>query len=350
MVTALSVTAALLTSLGTSAEAAVQSSKSRATSSRGQIAKPAKLTLSKKASTRASRRRARAAVQAKALAEAREPHFKFDESGALVPDIRAAAAIIYEPTTGQVLWEQNSQVERSIASITKVMTAAVVLESPEDLGAVVQIQRPDVYRASTTYIRAGDTVTREDLLHLLLIGSDNAAARVLARTSALGPEGFVRRMNEKAAELGLTSTSYVDPAGIYSANVSSAFDMAKLITWASDDVRMSSIMRTPSYTVNGGRRMISVSSTNQLVKSGDVDVQAGKTGFIRTAGYCLATLLRLPKGGGEVAVVVLGAKSNAGRFWETRHLLNWLSAKAEDLLGGPVHAAATQPNAPLAPQ
>ena len=83
-----------------------------------------------------------------------------------------------------------------------------------------------------------------------------------------------------------------------------------------------------------------MSSTNQLVKTGDVDVQAGKTGFIRRAGYCLATLLRLPQGGGEVAVVVLGAKSNAGRFWETRHLFNWLSAKAEDLLGSRLEAAA----------
>jgi D-alanyl-D-alanine carboxypeptidase len=86
-----------------------------------------------------------------------------------------------------------------------------------------------------------------------------------------------------------------------------------------------------------------VNSTNQLVKAGDVDVQAGKTGFIRTAGYCLATLLRLPQGGGEVAVVVLGARSNAGRFWETRHLLNWFSTKAEDLLGGRLEAAAPPP-------
>jgi D-alanyl-D-alanine endopeptidase (penicillin-binding protein 7) len=339
---------------GTQVQKKVQAVRVKA-QARVQPSKPAKLTLAKRsASSGASRRRARAAAQALALAEAREPHFKFDDSGALVPDVRAAAAIIYDPSSGQVLWELNSQVERSIASITKVMTAAVVLETPDDLGTVVEIQRADVYRASTTYIRAGDRVTREDLLHLLLIGSDNAAARVLARTSALGSEGFVRRMNEKAAELGLASVSYVDPAGVYSANVASAFDMAKLITWASDDPRMSAIMRTPVHSVNAGRRIITVSSTNQLVKSGDVDVQAGKTGFIRTAGYCLATLLRLPRGGAEVAVVVLGAKSNAGRFWETRHLLNWLSTKAEDLLGGAVHAASPQPppgllTAPRAP-
>jgi D-alanyl-D-alanine endopeptidase (penicillin-binding protein 7) len=334
--------AALAVSMEQTLEAAAQAKpkpKTKTSSS------SSRLTLSKARATtarsrRASRSRSRAAANARAVREAREPHFKFDETGALVPDVRAEAAIIYDPRTGQVLWEQNSQAERSIASITKVMTAAVVLEDPADLDTQVVIQRSDVYRASTTYIRAGDRVTKDDLLHLLLIGSDNAAARVLARTSALGPEGFIRRMNEKAAELGLESTEYVDPAGIFNANVSSAYDMARLISFASDNERMAAIMRTPQYSIDAGRRRITVSSTNQLVKSGDVDVAAGKTGFIRNAGYCLATLLRLPNSGGEVAVVVLGAKSNAGRFWETRHLFNWLSTKAEDLLGGRLEAAA----------
>ena len=98
--------------------------------------------------------------------------------------------------------------------------------------------------------------------------------------------------------------------------------------------RIAGVMRKQQYSLAMGRRTISVHSTNQLVTRGDVDVQAGKTGFIRAAGYCLATLLRLPQGGPPVAVVVLGAKSNAGRFWETRHLFNWLSTKAQDLLGG----------------
>jgi D-alanyl-D-alanine endopeptidase (penicillin-binding protein 7) len=335
------VAAAMAVSMEQALEAATQAkststTKSSATSSRLTLTK-ARATKARR--TRAARARARAAANARAVREAKEPHFKFDESGALVPDIRAEAAIIYDPRTGQVLWEQNSQAERSIASITKVMTAAVVLENPADLPTPVTIERADVYRASTTYIRAGDRVTKDDLLHLLLIGSDNAAARVLARTSSLGPEGFIRRMNEKAAELGLASTEYVDPAGLFNDNVSSAYDMARLISFASGNERMAAIMRTPLHTIDAGRRKITVSSTNQLVKTGDVDVQAGKTGFIRRAGYCLATLLRLPKGGGEVAVVVLGAKSNAGRFWETRHLFNWLSTKAEDLLGGRLEAA-----------
>ena len=310
-----------------------------AKSARSSVAKKkkvsAKKTVRRSTSTARARRarlaRARAAARAQQVREAQVPRFKLDDSGTLVPDIRAAAAIIYNPENGQVLWESNSTDQRSIASITKVMTAAVFLENDPDLTREVVIQRSDVRAASTTYLRAGYKVTTGDLLHLLLIASDNAAARALARVSPHGSEGFIDRMNEKAIELGLEATSYADPSGLLADNVSSAYDMAKLITYVSGDDRISSIMRKQYHSINVGRRQINVHSTNQLVMRGDVDVQAGKTGFISKAGYCLATLLRLPQGGPQVAVVVLGAKSNAGRFWETRHLFNWLSGKAQDL-------------------
>jgi len=151
----------------------------------------------------------------------------------------------------------------------------------------------------------------------------------------------VRRMTEKARELGLTNTSYADPSGLLAANVSSAYDMAKLITYVSGDERIAGIMRKQYHSVAVGRQTIQVHSTNRLVMQGDVDVQAGKTGFISKAGYCLATLLKLPQGGPEVAVVVLGAKSNAGRFMETRHLFDWLSSKASEMLGTATPAATT---------
>jgi D-alanyl-D-alanine endopeptidase (penicillin-binding protein 7) len=293
---------------------------------------------------RSRSRSSRAAAQARALREAQEPRFRLDESGALVPDVRAEAAIIYDSLTGQVLWESNAQDQRSIASITKVMTAVVFLEDSPDLSEEVVIQASDVRAASTTYIRRGFRVTKGDLLHLTLMASDNAAARALARASKYGSEGFVDRMNSKAAELGLTATHYMDPSGLYSANVSSAYDMARLITYVSGDERIAGIMQKQTYAVTSGRRVINIHSTNQLLMNGDVDVQAGKTGFIRNSGYCLATLLRLPQGGPQVAVVVLGAKSNAGRFWETRHLFNWFASKAENLLGTSLQAATATAN------
>ena len=299
---------------------------------------PAKTTKKKSyASTAKSRAarlaQARAAAAAKQMREVTTPRFKVDELGMEVPDVRAEAAIIYNPETNQVLWESNAQEERSIASITKVMTALVFFESGMPLSTPVNVQRADVYRASTTYLRAGYNVTAEDLLNLLLIGSDNAAARALARISPYGASGFVDRMNQKAAELGLTKTHYADPSGLLASNVSSAYDMARLIAFSAADDRVGSIMRKASHTVYAGNRTINVNSTNQLVKTGDVDVIGGKTGFISRAGYCVATLLRLPQSGQQVAVVVLGARSNQGRFWETRHLFNWLKTHTQSLLG-----------------
>jgi D-alanyl-D-alanine endopeptidase (penicillin-binding protein 7) len=276
---------------------------------------------------------ARAAARARDLREVQTPRFTVDDLGQEVPDVRAAAAIIYNPETEQVLWQSNAQEERSIASITKVMTALVFVESGTPLETPVAIQRSDVYRASTTYLRKGNQVTAGDLLHLLLIGSDNAAARALARVSTHGAEGFIAQMNVKAAELGLATTHYADPSGLLAANVSSAYDMARLISIASRDDRLGSIMRMPSYTVGTGKRAINVSSTNHLVRTGEIDVRGGKTGFITRSGYCLATLLRVPETGQQVAVVVLGAKSNQGRFWETRHLFNWMATHTQRLLG-----------------
>ena len=287
---------------------------------------------SRLASARASvRAREQARLRGlQALQDAMTPRFKTDAAGQVVPDVRAAAAIVFNPVTGQVLYEENSQDKRSIASITKVMTALVYLEDNPDLNAEVTIERSDVYAASTTYLKANDRLAASELLHLLLIPSDNAAARALARTSHGGTTSFVERMNEKAIELGLQSTSFADPSGLNANNVSSAFDLSHLITFAASDDRISSIMRTPTYTVATSRRMIPIHSTNHIVMNGDVDVMAGKTGFISKSGYCLATLLRLPQGN-PVAVVVLGATSNNGRFWETRHLFSWLNTKAAEL-------------------
>jgi serine-type D-Ala-D-Ala endopeptidase (penicillin-binding protein 7) len=260
---------------------------------------------------RARLARARAAALARSVREAQTPRFKIDEFGQEVPDVRAEAAIIYNPATREVLWSSNAESERSIASITKVMTALVVFESGIDLATPVTVQPSDVSRASTTYLRRGYKVTVDDLVNLLLVGSDNAAARALARVSPYGSAGFIDRMNEKALELGLTATHYADPSGLLADNVSSAYDMAQLIAYAAADERIGGVMRKTSYsTTAGGSRVIRANSTNQLVKTGDIDVLGGKTGFISRSGYCLASLLRLPQTGQQVAVVVLGAKSN----------------------------------------
>jgi D-alanyl-D-alanine endopeptidase (penicillin-binding protein 7) len=327
------------------APAAQQKASSPSTAQTSKTSKTSKSTTARKPTYSASSSTARKArlARARAAARAREqarvralrtamtPRFKTDSTGELVPDIRAAAAIMLDPTTGAVLWQENAQEKRSIASITKVMTALVFLEDSPDLSQVVTVERSDTFAASTTYLRTNERLTLDNLLHLTLIASDNAAARALARLSHGGTASFVERMNSKARELGLESTSFTDPSGLKAENVSSAYDLSRLITYASSDPRIAPIMRTAEYTVSTNRRSVNIHNTNRLVIDGDVTVMAGKTGFISKAGHCLATLLQMPTGN-QVAVVVLGANSNPGRFWETRHLFNWLSQKTSDLL------------------
>jgi D-alanyl-D-alanine endopeptidase (penicillin-binding protein 7) len=260
------------------------------------------------------------------------PHFKRDELGNLVPDVRAAAAIIYDPQTGQVLWEENSHDQRSIASITKVMTAVTFVADAPDLTQRVAVTAADMRNASTTHLRTGEILSYDDLLHLLLIASDNAAARVLARTSDGGTQAFVGRMNDMAEHLNLTSTHYTDPSGLESTNVSSAYDLSQLISFASSDETLGPIMRTQEFEAQSSKGPISVHSTNKLLGT-DVDVLGGKTGFISKAGYCLATLLEMPQGT-QVAVVVLGAANSATRFWEARHLFNWVVGRSQGVVGG----------------
>jgi D-alanyl-D-alanine endopeptidase (penicillin-binding protein 7) len=283
---------------------------------------------------RASLARARAEARARELRELQTPRFTVDEFGREIPDVRAEAAVIYDPESGEVLWENHAKDQRSIASITKVMTALVFLDSGAALDQTVTVQRSDVARASTTYLSSGVKLTAEDLLNLLLVGSDNAAARALARVSPMGYDGFIQSMNIRAQSLGLDSTTYADPSGLLAENMSSAYDQARLIAYAAADERVGAIMRKTSYTTSVGKRMITANSTNQIVRSGDIDVVGGKTGFISRSGYCLATLLRLPQSGKQVAFVVLGAKSNASRFWETRHLFNWMATRTKALLEG----------------
>ncbi len=246
------------------------------------------------------------------------------------PNIQARAAIIYNPITGKVLWGDNAQDQRPIASLTKVMTAIVFMEQQPDLTQEVVVANSDVRRVSTTYLRRRERVSVNDLLHLALIASDNGAARVLARISPWGSVGFIERMNEKASELGLLSTRLTDPAGLRASNVSSAYDLSRLITYASQNSQIAEIMRKESHRVRTNRRRITLRNTNKLL-GGDFDVRAGKTGYIRRAGFCVAALLQLPESD-PVAVVILGAGSDSGRFREARRLVDWLTTQAQMLL------------------
>ena len=253
-----------------------------------------------------------------------------------LPRVRAQAAIVYNPATHEILWESNGYQPRPIASITKVMTVLVFLEQQPDLDAKVVVSRRDVRRANTTYLRRGERITLRNLLHLALMASDNAAARVLARVSPWGTVGFVEQMNLKAEELGLRSTSFADPSGLHASNESTAYDLSRLIAHATTQNDITSIMRKRLYRMRTSRRRLTVRNTNRLLE-GRLVVHAGKTGYIDASGYCLATVVKI-EGGDPVAVVVLGASSNSRRFSEVRRLADWVSKNGPSLITPAIEA------------
>ena len=331
------------TTSGTSAKPTKAPKTSTVKTNQTAQAKPPQTRSSLARARQAAAERARRAAAARARErqrielDAMTPRYKRDIQGNQIPDIRAAAAIVFDPQTNAVLWEQNAHERRSVASLTKLMTALTFIADEPDLDQVVVVTAADMRGASTTYLRTGDRLSYRDLLHLALIPSDNAAARVLARTSEGGTAGFVSRMNQVAVNLGLTNSEYADPSGLDARNVASAYDTSHLIAFAGQDPVLGPIIRTQEYTARTKTRVIPIHNTNRLLGDGAVgagmNVMGGKTGFISKAGYCLATLLRLPEGP-AIAVVVLGAHSSTVRFWEARHLFNWVVGRSAGLIGG----------------
>lgn len=252
-----------------------------------------------------------------------DPPRTLDTEGVPAPRLRAEAAVVYDPATHEILWESNSLDPRPIASITKVMTALVFLEQQPDLDADVVVSRRDVRRASTTYLRRGERVSLYDVLHLALVASDNSAARILARVSPWGTQGFVEQMNATAAEMGLRSTRFTEPSGLDSGNVSTAYDVSRLIVEATGRPVMSTIMRKRTHSLQTSRRQLTVRTTNYLLR-GRLLIHGGKTGYINASGYCLATVVKLPDRD-PLSIVVLGAGSNSRRFREVRRLADWVS-------------------------
>ena len=238
----------------------------------------------------------------------------------------ARSAIIIDPATGAILYEKNAEATVPIASITKLMTVMVFLEGKPDLDRMADVTGEDLKGAGHTRLRNHEHVALGDLLHMALMCSDNAATRVLVRESSLAPEDFLARMNQKALELGLTHTRYVEFTGLDERNVSTASDVARLLRVAANQPMIHGITTTRSYQFSSTRpygsrsipRRHMVANTNRLLY-GRYEILGGKTGFIQEAGYCLATWLRAD--GREMIAVVLGAPTNATRFADVMRLV-----------------------------
>lgn len=239
----------------------------------------------------------------------------------------AKAVLIIDVPSGRILYEYNANAVRSIASLTKLMTAIVFLEGNPPLDSVVMVTREDARGAGRrrSQMGVGESFKLLDILYASLLASDNRATRTLARASGLSMDNFVLRMNEKARELGLDSTFFVEVTGLDAGNRSTAFDVARLLSAALENYWVAHITATDQYTfhsTNKRRRHILL-NTNRLARAG-WEVEGGKTGFIAASGYCLVTIMK-DKEGHEILAVLLGAPTNSRRFSETIYIIDWLN-------------------------
>ncbi len=237
------------------------------------------------------------------------------------PKIKARSAIVIDLDTGEILARKNENSRRSIASLTKLATAVVFLNSGTELLKEETVTEEDRRGAGRTRLFAGARLTLYDLFHLMLISSDNVAARVIARSTGLSEEEFVDAMNDQARSLALGNTRFVDPTGLDYRNVSTASEMARLFRQALsyDRIAMAISKTNHTYRILDGRRKYIAYNTNRLLY-GRHDIIGGKTGHIRNSGYCLALGIE-DSDGRRLGVVILGAPSNNYRYRDAHRLL-----------------------------
>ncbi len=239
---------------------------------------------------------------------------------------RAQSAIVVDAASGAVLYSKNANDPRAIGSITKLMAVYTFLETEPELNSKVTLVYDDYVAGGRVYLRFDDAVYVYDVLKASLIGSDNTATASLARLAGMTDDDFVAKMNANAASLGMVSTHYADLSGVDARNMSTAFDLTKMLAAAEGNATMSNIMAMDSVTVSqASGYSVDIQATNELLGSflntDTYHIVAGKTGYIPQAGYCLATSVE--HGKGRVRVVVLGAPTIGSRFVDAKGLAAW---------------------------
>jgi len=244
--------------------------------------------------------------------------------------LRSSVALVQDAESGETLFDKNSETVLPIASITKLMTAIVVLEEELDLDERVVISQEDVTATRSSRIRGrlrpGSALTRDELLLLSLMASDNRAAAALARTAPGGSEPFVAAMNREAERLGLHDTRFADPTGLSPDNVSSAQDLARLVKAAHAHalIREYSTRRSAFVKARGGK--VGFNNTNSLVRSGKWDIELSKTGYISAAGRCLVMHVRVASR--DLVVVLLDSYGRYSRTGDAQRIRKWLETSA----------------------
>ena len=240
--------------------------------------------------------------------------------------VQSAAALVLDQNAGDALYQKNANAVVPIASITKLMTAMVVLDSAPSLHSQITISDEDVdtLRGSRSRLHVGSVMSRQYALLLALMSSENRAAHALARNYPGGMPAFLSAMNIKAQSLGMRDTHFEDPTGLTSNNVSTANDLAKMVVAAHRYPLIREFTTTSEAVVDIGGRPMAYHNTNPLVKSAAWDVGLSKTGYINEAGKCLVMQARVADK--PVVIVLLDSVGKQTRVGDANRIKRWMES------------------------
>lgn len=244
-------------------------------------------------------------------------------------NLRSNSVLVFDQVTGQPVYTKNIDTVQPIASITKLMTALVVMENKLDMEEPVTIDAKDVdtLRNTRSRLAVGTTIRRGDLMRLALMASENRAAAALARSAPGGTQAFVALMNQQAQTLGLTQTHFADSSGLSSQNVSSPADLAKLVQAAYQHPLIREYSTTPGLmlTIPDSGRTVAFNNTNMLVKNSGWHIGLQKTGFINESGQCL--VMQTSIGARPFVIVLLDAWGKYSRIADAIRIKKWLETR-----------------------
>ncbi|MGE0808977.1 MAG: D-alanyl-D-alanine endopeptidase [Immundisolibacter sp.] len=243
-------------------------------------------------------------------------------------DIRSRAAMIMRADTGEVLYAKNADQTLPIASITKLMTAMVVLDAGQAMNQTLSITdaERDRLRGTSSRLAIGTRLTRSDLLRLALMSSENRAAAALLRNYPGGKAAGVAAMNRKARALGMTRTQFVEGTGLSGANRSTPKDLARLVRAAARYQTIRAYSTTPEYSVMVGRYRTQYRNTNPLVRNPAWTIAVTKTGYLNEAGRCL--VMQTTVSGKPVVMVLMNSWGTLTRVGDAGRAKRWLEARA----------------------
>jgi D-alanyl-D-alanine endopeptidase (penicillin-binding protein 7) len=239
--------------------------------------------------------------------------------------LRSSAVLILDRKTGAVLYEKNAKAVMPIASLTKLMTALVVLDARQDLNETLSVADADVDRLkfSSSRLRVGTRLSRTAMLHIALMSSENRAAAALGRNYPGGRKRFVAAMNAKARALGMKSTRYVEPTGLSSANASTPEDLARLVVAAERHALIRRYSTDRQFTIRQGRERTVYRNTNRLTANPRWKIRLQKTGYIAEAGRCMVLHARIA--GRPTVMVFLDAQGKFSRAADANQVRAWLA-------------------------